>query len=306
MVADGVAGRTGDTAVATAWRLAPAKINLTLSLRGQRADGYHLLDSLVVFAGVGDRLAVEAASGLSLSIGGPFSDGLSAGGDNLVLRAAQGLAGGATGGRPRGAALHLEKNLPVASGIGGGSSDAATALKLLSDLWGVDPDAALAASLGADVPVCCAAPAPQVMRGIGEDLTPAPGLPTCWVVLVNPLIGVPTGAVFAQVADKHPPAAPDLPAQGFAAFGDLTAWLQTQRNDLQEAAIAVCPVIASVLSALADAPIARMSGSGATCFALLQGEAQALALAERIRADGRWWVAAAPVLSPGQSITTTG
>lgn len=276
----------------TNWRLAPAKINLTLSLKGQRADGYHLLESMVVFAGVGDRLAAEPASGLSLTMSGPFSDGLSASGDNLVLRAAEGLANGT----PKGAALHLEKNLPVASGIGGGSSDASAALALLSEMWGTNPPADLALKLGADVPVCCAAPKPQIMRSIGEDLSPAPALPSAWVVLVNPLVGVPTGAVFANVADKHPPAAPGLPETGFANFADFASWLGTQRNDLQAAAIAVCPVVAEVLSALAAAPMSRMSGSGATCFALLPSKGEALALAERIRGMSSWWVAAAPLL----------
>lgn len=285
MVADGTAGA----------RLAPAKINLTLSLKGQRADGYHLLESLVVFAGVGDLVSAEPARGLSLSITGPFADGLSAAGDNLVLRAAEGLAGG----RPLGAALRLEKNLPMASGIGGGSSDAATTLALLGRMWDVPRPDGLAASLGADVPVCCAAPCPQIMRGIGEQLTAAPKLPEAWIVLVNPLVGVPTGAVFANVADKSPPAAPPLPDKGFPDFGDLTAWLGTQRNDLEAAAIAVCPVISDVLEALSGAPFARMSGSGATCFALLPDENSALELADRVRTEGRWWTAAAPILGKG-------
>ena len=209
MVADGRPGPDrGPGGAAIEWRLAPAKINLTLSLKGQRADGYHLLESLVVFAGTGDRIAAEPFSGLSLSISGPFSDGLSASGDNLVLRAAEGLADG----RPLGAALNLQKNLPVASGIGGGSSDAATTLSILGDMWGVTAPPGLALKLGADVPVCCAAPRPQIMRGIGEELSAAPALPPAWVVLVNPLIAVPTRAVFAEVSDKHPPAAPEMPA----------------------------------------------------------------------------------------------
>lgn len=282
MVADG----------AVRWRLAPAKVNLSLHLKGQRPDGYHLLDSLVVFAGVGDRLAAEPARGLSLSISGPFSDGLSAGADNLVLQAAERLAGP----RPQGAAIMLEKNLPVASGIGGGSSDAATTLALLAELWDMSVDPGLAASLGADVPVCCAAPAPQMMRGIGDSLSPAPRLPEAWLVLVNPLVGVHTGAVFSAVADKHPPPAPEIPEAGFPDFTIFADWLGSQRNDLQQAAISVCPVIAEVLSALESAPVARMSGSGATCFALVQGEAQALSLAEALRVRHPWWVSAAPVL----------
>ncbi|MFK7942490.1 MAG: 4-(cytidine 5'-diphospho)-2-C-methyl-D-erythritol kinase [Paracoccaceae bacterium] len=288
--ADGIAAKT---VLNAAWRLAPAKINLTLSLKGQRADGYHLLNSLVAFAGVGDRLAAEPASGLSLAISGPFADGLSAGGDNLVLRAAESLAAGSA----MGAALHLEKNLPLASGIGGGSSDAAAALKLLEELWAISSTDELARTLGADVPVCCAAPVPQIMRGIGDDLTPAPDLPAAWVVLVNPLVGVPTAAVFSNVSDKHPPSAPSMPEDGFECFAAFTDWLTTQRNDLQSAAIAVCPIISEVLQALSEAPLARMSGSGATCFALVEHEAEALELAQRVRNARPWWVAAAPLLS---------
>jgi len=287
----GAPGPAGGAAPAMA-RIAHAKINLTLHLCGQRADGYHLLDSLVAFPALGDRLSVEPAQGLSLSLSGPFGDALSASGDNLVLQAAERLAQ-ATGTR-RGAALHLEKSLPVASGIGGGSADAAAALALLSRLWGVAVPNGLALGLGADVPVCCAAPRPQRMQGIGERLTPGPALPPAWIVLVNPLVGVATGAVFAGIADKHPPPGPDLPPR-FADFAALAGWLAATRNDLQPSAVRLCPAIADVLAALSVAPVARMSGSGATCFALLPAEAPAHALAERLRRETRWWVAAAPL-----------
>ena len=278
---------------AAASRLAPAKVNLNLHLCGQRADGYHLLDSLVVFPAIGDRLSVDAAEGLSLALSGPFAQGLSSGGDNLVLSAAERLA--ANAGVTRGAALHLQKNLPLASGIGGGSSDAATALCLLAAHWGCEVPDDLALALGADVPVCCRAPAPQRMQGIGERLTPVIGLPAFWMVLVNPLVGVPTGAVFAGVADKSPPPAPERPAGGFAGFDDFTDWLATQRNDLQAPAIAVCPPIREVLDALASVPLARMSGSGATCFALFEDQVGAERLADQLRSQTPWWVAAAPV-----------
>ena len=282
---------TGDTV------LAPAKVNLCLHLCGRRPDGYHLLDSLVVFPAVGDLLEAEPAPTLSLTICGPFADGLSSGADNLVLRAAAALAG--HHGIAAGAALRLTKNLPLASGIGGGSSDAAAALRLLSRLWGVAVPEGLALSLGADVPVCCAAPRPMRMQGIGERLSPAPRLPSFWLVLANPLVAVPTGAVFAGIKDCSPPPAPPAPKVGFDRFDPFVGWLAQQRNDLQASAAALCPAIGEVLAALSGAPVARMSGSGATCFAVLEKEDQAIALADRLRPRG-WWVAAAPVgAAPG-------
>lgn len=281
--------------------LARAKVNLTLHLCGQRGDGYHLLDSLVVFPGVGDLIEAEPASGLSLSIDGPFADGLSAGEDNLILRAADAMA--SHHGIRTGAALHLQKNLPVASGIGGGSSNAATALRLLSDLWACDIPDALALSLGADVPVCLAAPAPMRMTGIGETLTAMPSLPPVWMVLVNPLIGVPTGAVFGGVEDRNPGAGPVWPDGGFATFEAFAAWLRPQRNDLQAPAITICPQIYEVLQALSDAPVARMSGSGATCFAIYPNQALAEDAAEELRKRTSWWVSAAPV-APAGTVTS--
>ena len=274
---------------------APAKVNLFLHLAGRRTDGYHLLNSLVVFAGVGDEVRAAAADELSLTIGGPFGAGLSAG-DNLILRATRALAN--HHGIGAGAALHLDKHLPLASGIGGGSSDAAAALRLLSAHWGVDVPPGLALGLGADVPVCLRAPAPQMMSGIGEVLEAAPALPDCWMVLANPRVEVPTAAVFARVKDPDPPPGPLVPAGGIATFDSLRDWLDRQRNDLQVPVIAACPVIAEVLAALADAPLARMSGSGATCFALFPDEAGARDRADRIAAATDWWVAAARVMRP--------
>lgn len=273
---------------------APAKINLTLHLRGQRSDGYHLLDSLVVFTGVGDRITRGASGARALSIEGPFASDLDTESDNLVLRAAKALATHA--GRADPGALILEKNLPVSSGIGGGSSDAAAALRLLAAEWGVDVPPDLSLALGADVPVCCAAPRPQIMRGIGEDLSPAPELPAAWLVLVNPRVGVSTGQIFNHTTEKSPLAAPDLPQRGFSSFNDLIGWLRTQRNDLQPAAAKLCPPIADVLQALGTAPLARMSGSGATCFALVPDQAAADDMADRLKTSG-WWVTAAPVLT---------
>ncbi len=271
---------------------APAKVNLFLHLRGRRADGYHLLESLAVFPAVGDRLTAAPAERLTLEVAGPFAAGLAGEADNLVLRAARALA--AASGIAAGAALHLEKNLPVASGIGGGSSDAAAALRLLAGLWGVEVPEGLAVSLGADVPVCLGAPASRMMAGAGEALSPAPAMPGFWLVLANPGIAVATGAVFAALTRREHPPGPGAPA--LRDFTALLGWLRQQRNDLQDAAVSVCPAIAEVLAALAGAPLARMSGSGATCFALHGDEAAARAQAERLRRSRPgWWVVAAPV-----------
>ncbi|MEM9735915.1 MAG: 4-(cytidine 5'-diphospho)-2-C-methyl-D-erythritol kinase, partial [Pseudomonadota bacterium] len=183
--------------------------------------------------------------------------------------------------------------LPVAAGIGGGSADAAAALRLLARLWRTEAPHRIALSLGADVPVCLGS-TPQRMEGIGERLTPLPTLPRAHIVLVNPLVGVPTGAVFAGLHTKaNPPAGPIPKLQGFA---DLVGWLARQRNDLEGPARALCPPLGEVLEALAPAPLARMSGSGATCFALLPTGAAADRLAEDIRRQRPgWWVAAAPL-----------
>ncbi len=279
---------------------APAKVNLALHVTGQRSDGYHLLDSLVVFAGVGDVLTVTEADALSLSLGGPFAEGVPVDGRNLVLRAARMLAGRrgvAVGGR-----LDLCKNLPHAAGLGGGSSDAAAALRLLSVYWGMacpGPDDPGVLALGADVPVCLGAPHPQRMRGIGERLDPVPALPQAALVLVNPRVEVPTAAVFARLARKDNAPMPE-PGAGmdYAAF---LGWLRGTRNDLEGPAEAVAPAVAEALALLRATPgvdHAVMSGSGATCV----GVAADIGLAGRAAAAiGRqrpgWWVVAAPMLS---------
>jgi 4-diphosphocytidyl-2-C-methyl-D-erythritol kinase len=272
--------------------LAPAKVNLALHVTGRRADGYHLLDSLVAFPRIGDRLEAEAAAGLSLTIDGPFARGLGAGADNLVLRAAR-LLRGESG---PGAALRLTKSLPVASGIGGGSADAAAALRLLARLWDRPlPSRAAQAGLGADVPACTRGRAAR-MRGIGDDLTPL-ALPPFWLLLVNPGVPVATPAVFAALACRDNPPLPEPP--GFADAEALAGWLGAQRNDLEAPAAALVPEIRAVLAAIAAQPgcrLARMSGSGATCFGLFVDAAPALAAAEALRAaHAGWWVAAAPV-----------
>lgn len=263
---------------------APAKVNLYLHVTGKRADGYHLLDSLAVFPAMGDRVEAAAADELSLSLSGPFGAALANEADNLLLKAARALAPG------RKAALRLEKNLPVASGIGGGSADAAACLRALCKLWGVQgadlPGIAL--QLGADVPVCLRS-APARMQGIGEILAPAPRLPDFGMVLVNPGVAVPTPAVFKARTGSFTPA-PMLPAMWPSAAA-MAADLARCTNNLQQAAIALQPVIAEALAALAALPgalLARMSGSGATCFALFATPAEAEAAAGLITREG-WW-----------------
>ncbi len=265
---------------------AHAKINLYLHVIGRRPDGYHQLDSLVAFAGAADRLTAEPANDLSLTIGGPFAAGLAAEPDNLVLRAARALGVCAR--------LHLAKNLPVASGIGGGSADAAAALRLLSRLGGVPIPEALAQTLGADVPVCVASK-PCRMGGIGECLTPAPALPACGIALVNPGIAVPTASVFRARTGGFSAPAP-LPASWPDAAA-LAAYLAPLGNDLQAPAIGLCPAIAEVLACLASLPgclLARMSGSGATCFALFATPAAAAAAATTLARPG-WWCWGGPL-----------
>lgn len=273
--------------------LAPAKLNLALHVTGRRDDGYHLLDSLVVFAATGDRLTVEPAADLSLTVTGPGAALVPAGDDNLVLRAARLLSPG------RGARIVLDKHLPAAAGIGGGSSDAATTLRLLARLWDLPlPDPQAVARLGADVPVCLAA-RPLRMSGIGERLAEVPALPPLHVVLVNPRQPVETPAVFRALTRRDgTPMPARLPAAADA--GALAALLAGLRNDLEEPARRVAPVIGDCLAALAATPdclLARMSGSGATCFGIYATAPGAEAAARNLRADRPgWWIAAAPLL----------
>lgn len=264
---------------------APAKVNLALAVTGRRPDGYHLLDSLVVFADIGDRLSAEPADALELSVTGPEAAGVPTGPQNLVLRAARALA------PDRGARITLWKGLPSAAGIGGGSSDAAAALRLLSDLWGVElPPAGVILSLGADVPVCLAG-VPARMRGIGEDIHPLPALPTLDAVLLNPRVPVPTGPVFAALERRENPPLPPLPEDADREM--LLSWVKAARNDLEAPALRLRPEIAEGLDALmaAGAAVARMSGSGATVFGLFPSRAAADAAARRIAARRPdWWV----------------
>lgn len=258
---------------------APAKINLTLHVTGRRADGYHLLDSLVVFADAGDRLRLDPDGELSLTVTGPMAAGVPSDGGNLILKAAQ-LAGAQRG------AFTLEKNLPAAAGIGGGSSDAAAALRALG---AADADAD-ALSLGADVPVCLLARAAR-MTGIGEGLQPLDGLPELPAVLVNPRLEISTPAVFKALARRDNPPMGDIPAG--LALPEFCRWLAAQRNDLEAPARALQPEIAEVLTALSGAVLARMSGSGATCFGIYPSRAAAEAAAAQLSAEHPgWWVQA--------------
>jgi len=275
---------------------APAKINLTLLVTGRRADGYHLLDSFVVFAGAHDRLSAIPADRLSLDITGPFGSVLQPDTDNLVLSAARALAA-ASGGRA-GAHFWLEKNLPVASGIGGGSSDAAAALRLLERLWDVAIPDGLAATLGADVPVCLD-PAPRRMSGIGEVLTPAPRIPPCGIVLVNPGIALATNAVFAARSAGF--SSPAILPEGWPDATTMAADLARWGNDLEAPAIQLCPAIGEVLEVLrsiAGCRLARMSGSGATCFALFDSPMLAEAASSHATRPG-WWCWGGPLWSTG-------
>ncbi|MEI6800863.1 MAG: 4-(cytidine 5'-diphospho)-2-C-methyl-D-erythritol kinase [Pseudomonadota bacterium] len=271
-------------------RVARAKVNLALHVVGRRADGYHLLDSLVAFADFGDVVTVEPAAALSLTITGPMGDGLSAGPDNLVLKAALAFAS------PLGAAITLDKRLPVASGIGGGSADAAAALRALAALWGCDlPSAAQVLALGADVPVCLAGQSCR-MAGIGDQISPV-ALPAAYLVLVNPGEALGTAAVFSALARRDNASLPKPDALPDAAA--LAAFLHLCRNDLQAPALALVPQIGDVLAALSAQEgclLARMSGSGATCFGLFATPGAAERAALSLRSTAGWWVQAAPMV----------
>lgn len=267
---------------------APAKLNLALHVTGRRADGYHLLDSLVAFAGVGDVVTLEPGP-LSLRIEGPFAPDLPVGDDNLCLRAAR-LAGGK-------ASIILTKNLPVASGIGGGSADAAAVLRGLARMGHALPPGT--ERLGADVPVCLTS-TPARMQGVGEIVTPLPPLPTIPLVLVNPGVAVPTPQVFAAMDRRDNPALPPIPH--LASLADLASWLAGTRNDLEPAALSIAPPIGQVLDALraSGAAFARMSGSGATCFGLYDSPDRARIAAMALKQHGWWAVATelAPLHAP--------
>ena len=277
---------------------APAKVNLTLHVTGQREDGYHLLDSLIVFASTGDTLQVTLGNTLSLTCEGPEGANVPADTDNLILKVARLFED------MPGASFVLEKHLPVSSGIGGGSADAAAAFRALMSFWSngetgdeaydpaETPFADRLLALGADIPVCLSCKASR-MQGIGEQITRVENLKGFYSVLVNPRVSVSTPRIFAALENKtNPPMPAQLPA--FAGVHEFVMWLKEQRNDLQAPATELVPQIGHVIDALEhdqDCLFARMSGSGATCFGVFVNKDAATAAAKRIaKANPEWWV----------------
>lgn len=273
---------------------APAKINLFLHVGAKRADGYHALESLVVFAKLGDELEFEPADEISLAVEGRFGEALSSDPDNLVLKAARALAADAK--LHKGARITLIKNLPIASGIGGGSADAAATLRGLARLWDLQiaPERfhRIGEGLGSDVPVCIAS-MPAWMEGRGEKLTKLDGIPEVAILLVNPGVAVPTGKVFAALKDRRGVGLPLPPEMRTAR--DLAAYLKTTANDLEAPACEIAPIVGELLDTLSaqrGALLSRMSGSGATCFALFESDEFAIAAARALNArNAGWWVA---------------
>jgi 4-diphosphocytidyl-2-C-methyl-D-erythritol kinase len=279
---------------------APAKINLALHVTGQRADGYHLLESVVVFAKVGDRLTIEPSLEDDLAFSGPFGDSLQTdAATNLVLKARDAMRGVA---RLKGlpcppVSLHLEKNLPLSSGIGGGSADATAAIRALNDLWALGMSEAelmaLGLQLGADVPMCIAG-RPLIASGIGDVITPISHMQALSLVLVNPSVGVSTPQIFRALSSKANGPLPELTPSADWDVSDVIAYLSSTRNDLELPASLICPAISDVLNSLmqSGALLARMSGSGATCFGIYDNDSAAQAAAAAIaKARPDWWVA---------------
>ncbi len=282
--------------------LAPAKVNLTLRILGRRADGYHELDSLVVFAGCGDHLTFDAGPSLDLTVTGPTAGQAGAVADNLVLRAAKALADkvpGLTLGR-----FALTKELPAGAGLGGGSADAAAALRLLAEANGLALDdprlVAVARATGADVSVCLD-PRPRVMRGIGDILSAPLALPKLGIIIVHPGIAMPTPPVFKALGltPGERRAAGEASGPVPAEHEALLAWLAGERNDLEPPAIGIAPAIKDVIRAIAALPscrLARMSGSGSACFGLFDTEEAAAAAVRGLsEAHPGWWARAASI-----------
>jgi 4-diphosphocytidyl-2-C-methyl-D-erythritol kinase len=302
--------------VAARVETARAKINLALHVVGRRPDGYHLLDTLVAFADIGDTVEVsETARGrLALFLDGPFADQLSDSGpprDNLVLRAARELSalpGVHPDHKRPGARIALTKRLPVAAGLGGGSADAAATLRLLDRFWNLGTPrrelAALGLKLGADVPMCLVS-RPLRAEGIGEKIAPAGGIPALPLLLLNPGVSVSTSAVFARLQSASGSAVWPLPER-FASIIEFAQWLRMSRNDLFEPAREEAPSIATAVKAMAADPdclIARMSGSGATVFGLFNSRTAAERAAVRLSTKRpNWWLAVTETgASPGSA-----
>lgn len=275
---------------------APAKVNLFLHVLGKRKDGYHTLESLVAFADVGDCVAIEAADSFSFEIDGLFSGSFDqqaryTDSDNLVVKAARLLSQVAE--KPLNLSIRLTKNLPLSSGLGGGSSDAAACIWALQNYWGLARDAdylePLLLKLGADVPVCYSCQ-PSIMRGVGEDLSPAPDMPDIPAVIINPAQACSTVEVFAR-HNRHYSKAVSLPNQ-FKTVHDLVDFLNTTRNDLYKPAVNFLPAVQNVIGAL-DAEktclFSRMSGSGASCFGLFEEMGEAQKAANTIKTENPDW-----------------
>lgn len=287
----------------TATEPAPAKVNLALHVVGRREDGFHLLHTLCVFTELADMISVTPAGTDRLVVSGPFGVDLPNGRSNLVLRALEKFRDRFPGTLPEGLDIHLDKQLPVAAGLGGGSADAAALLRILARL-GTRPPAgpdlfALAATLGADVPMCLLS-RPCEVAGIGEQIAPLQGFPNTHLVLVNPLEEVSTPLVFRGLQEKHNPPMPAIPVPlDRAAL--LSLWLADTRNDLQAPATELVPaigVITAAIAATSGCVIARMSGSGATCFGLYGSAGAAHQAAHDLREKfPDYWVAATPVLT---------
>jgi 4-diphosphocytidyl-2-C-methyl-D-erythritol kinase len=272
---------------------APAKINLALHVTGRRADGYHVLDSVAVFAGLGDRVAVQSSDALQLQVTGPFARHAPADRTDLAWRAAEAFylrAGAVPAVR-----IEIEKNIPAGAGLGGGSADAAAVLSALDEFSGAKLPArdlaALGLTLGADVPMCLAGRALRA-RGIGEVIAAVEGWPPLPLVLIWPGRAVSTAAIFKALPKRDNPPLTDVPAA--AGVADIATWLAGCRNDLEPPALSVAPEIAFALAELrasAGCLIARMSGSGSACFGLYGDVADAERAAASIAA-GRpdWWV----------------
>lgn len=282
---------------------APAKVNLALHVVGRREDGFHLLHTLCVFTELADLVTASPARHDRLTVSGPFGADLPNGRSNLVLRALEKFRARFPDHLPDGIEIHLEKHLPVAAGLGGGSADAAAVLRILprmsqapvteADLF------ALAATLGADVPMCLLSQ-PCEVAGIGEELSPLAGFPDMHLVLVNPLEEVSTPAVFRKLVKRHNPPMPAIP-DPLDRASLLSLWLADTRNDLEEPASELVPAIGGIIAAIAATPgcvAARMSGSGATCFGLYGSAAAAHQAAHDLREKfAGYWVAATPLLA---------